>query len=71
MKNNLRYWREKKRYTQSDLAALVGVQAQTIANIEHAKHKPRPRTQRKLAEILGVSVDQLFDEEERPVLAAS
>ncbi len=63
MKNNVRHWREKNYLSQSELAQLVGVQAQTIGSIENARHKPRPSTCRKLAEVLGVPVDQLFEDD--------
>lgn len=64
MKNNLRYWRIKKRYSQRALGEAVGVQDQTIANYEKSKHRPHPDTQRKLSEVLGVPVEELFEDEE-------
>lgn len=64
MKNTLRQWREKRQFSQTELAAIVGVQAQTIGNIENAKHTPHTRTRRKLAEALNVPLEQLFFEED-------
>jgi len=67
MNNTLRYWRKKRRYTQTELATMIGVQAQTIGNIENGKSEPRPKIQRGLASVLNVPLDQLFpDEEEQP-----
>lgn len=70
MKNTLRYWRERRRLTQGELAAKIGVQAQTIGNIETGKAEPRLKTQRNLAEALNVPVDELFDLDEQPALIA-
>ena len=64
MKNNVRFYREKKMLSQGELATRVGVQAQTIWNLEHSRNKPRPSTLRRLSEVLEVSPDALFDESE-------
>jgi transcriptional regulator with XRE-family HTH domain len=66
MKNNLAYWRKKRMYSQRSLGEAVGVQAQTIANYETARHRPRIDTLRKISEVLGVSAEQLFEDDEQP-----
>jgi transcriptional regulator with XRE-family HTH domain len=40
--------------TQTDVAAMTGLNTSTIAHIEIGRATPRPRTIRKLAEALGV-----------------
>lgn len=64
MKNNVQKIRIAKELTQSQLAQLMGVQAQTISNIERARYMPRPLTLQKLCRALGVSADALFSSEE-------
>jgi transcriptional regulator with XRE-family HTH domain len=72
MKNKVKEIRESKLLTQSQVAQMMGVQTQTISNIERAKHIPRPITLRKLAIALGVSPDELFSEdEEKPAVPAA
>lgn len=68
MKNNVKEIRESKFLTQSQLAQMMGVQVQTISNIENARHRPRSITIRKLVQALGVPAEELFEEsEENPV----
>lgn len=70
MNNNVRKYRERKYLTQGELADKVGVTIQTIGNIENGRNKPLVKTMRKLADELGVSVDELFpqvlDDEDKP-----
>jgi transcriptional regulator with XRE-family HTH domain len=58
--SRLRTIRRARAYTQRDLQKRSGVAASTIANIEHGKHEPQPRTIRKLASALGVSPERLM-----------
>jgi len=46
--------REKKFLTQEELAQKAGLVVVTINRIEKGRQKPRFRTIRKLAEVLGV-----------------
>ena len=61
----VRYWRDKKHWTQSQLAAKVGVQTQTISNIETGRTVPQITTLQNLAKALGVSIDQLYESDEK------
>ena len=47
--------------TQQELAEKVGVTRQTIFSIEKGKFKPSVELALKLAQVLGVSVEQLFE----------
>lgn len=62
-KMRVRELRKAKYMTQYQLASLVGVQVQTIANIETGRYKVQPRysTLTALAKALDVSVDELFE----------
>ena len=58
---NLRRLREQRVLSLTDLAQIAGVNRVTINRIENGKQKAMPRTLRKLAEALQVSVEELRD----------
>lgn len=70
MRNNVKEIRESKLLTQSQLAQMMGVQPQTISNIENSRHRPRSITIRKLSIALGVPAEQLFSDEVDEIPAA-
>ena len=47
--------------TQKQLAELVGASRQTMNAIENSKHAPTVDTAIRIADVFGVSVDQLFE----------
>lgn len=55
----LRMYRAKADITQTELAEMVGVDAQSVINWEKGVYMPSLRTTVKLADALGVSIDQL------------
>jgi putative transcriptional regulator len=61
MMNNIRELRKEKNYRQEDLATALGVTRQTINAIENDKYDPTLLLAFKLANILGTTVDELFD----------
>jgi len=62
MKNHLKRFRfNAGELTQQELAEKVGVTRQTIISIEKGKFKPSVELALRLARILGVSVEQLFE----------
>lgn len=60
MKNNIRKLRKDKNYRQEDLATALGVTRQTINAIENDKYDPTLLLAFKLANVLGTTVDELF-----------
>ncbi len=58
---NLRLMRQRRAYSQAELAELAGVRQVTVARIELDRVHPRPRTIRKLAKALGVEPWALLD----------
>lgn len=64
MKNNLRVERAKLRMTQLDLADRVRVSRQTIVAIEQGKFNPSTVLALRLAQVFGVSVNDIFELEE-------
>ena len=61
MNGNLKKLREQRVLSLTDLAQMAGVNRVTINRIENGKQKAMPRTLRKLAEALQVSVEELRD----------
>jgi transcriptional regulator with XRE-family HTH domain len=64
MKVNLKYWRMRKALTMRDLVAISGVSTQTIVNIERYGHMPQPSVIKKLSAALGVSIEDLIQDDE-------
>lgn len=64
MKNKIRIQRAIHDLTQEDLAKKVGVSRQTINTMESAKYIPSTALALKLAQVLGVTVEELFQLEE-------
>jgi DNA-binding XRE family transcriptional regulator len=60
MTNLLRTHRHARRLTQSELATLAGLTTLTIRGIELGWQTPRFSTQRRLAEVLGATPDDVF-----------
>ena len=58
--NALKTEREKAALTQAALAELVGVSRKTINTVENGVFVPSTLLAVKLAEALGLSVEQLF-----------
>lgn len=55
----LRMYRARADITQAALAETIGVDAQSIVNWEKGVYMPSLRTTVKLADALGISIDQL------------
>ena len=60
LNNTLKVQRAKKDLTQEQLAELVGVTRKTINTVENKKYIPSTYLALKLAKVLGVSVEELF-----------
>lgn len=59
--NPLRVWRAHRGLTQSALAAEAGVNRVTVAEIETGRKRGSVASLRKLAQALGIGVDDLLD----------
>ncbi len=55
----LRILRQRRVWTQYDLAAAAGLPQATINRIENGRNQPRVSTVRKLADALGIDPAQL------------
>ena len=56
----IRYHREANVYTQSSLAAATGISQQKISYIESGKHPPSLDICIRLADLYGISLDELI-----------
>ena len=50
----------KKGLTQAQLAIHLDVSQPTVSVIINGQHKPQPRTLQRVAEALGVTLDELW-----------
>lgn len=64
MLNRIKEYREKKHISQGKLADLCNVSRQTINAIENNKYDPSLQLAFNLAKTLGVTIDNLFLNEE-------
>ncbi len=60
IRNQIRELRAMKEMTQQELADRIGVTRQTIIAIEQDKYSPSLETAFKVANVLGVSIEQCF-----------
>ena len=61
IENDIRRLRfEHKEMTQAELAGRIGVTRQTIIAIEQNKYAPSLEAAFRIADVFGVSVDQVF-----------
>ncbi|MDF2548784.1 MAG: helix-turn-helix domain protein [Anaerosolibacter sp.] len=58
--NTLKQIRESKKLTQKELADLVNLSQETISQYENGKRRPNIIIARKIADIFGISLDNIF-----------
>lgn len=56
---SIRLWRTFKNVSQAELAEKIGTRHSAISNIENGRQKPFYATVEKIANALGVTVEQL------------
>lgn len=61
MKNRLRVLRAEREWTQSDLAAHLGVSRQTIHAIETGKFDPSLPLAFKMSKLFGMPIEKIFE----------
>ena len=65
MKNKLRELRAAKAWSQSDLAAKLGVSRQTVNAIETEKYDPSLPLAFKVAKLFKKSIEEIFELDEK------
>jgi len=63
MNGKVKKLREQRALSLSDVAEITGLSRVTINRIENGKQRPMPRTIRKLANALGVNVEELTSDQ--------
>ena len=66
MKNRIRVLRAERQWSQADLAERVAVSRQAINAVEKEKHDPSLSLAFKIADVFGLTVEDVFDPE-RPI----
>jgi transcriptional regulator with XRE-family HTH domain len=61
--NNLREWRLAKRMTLKELSAKTGLRHSYLLQLEEGLRKGTPNIWIKLAQVLKISAQRLFDDE--------
>lgn len=61
VRNHVRRHRRQLDVTQQELADRVGVTRQTILSVERGRYNPSVGLALRLAEVFGVSVEELFE----------
>ena len=64
MKNRLRDLRSARNWSQAELGARAGVSRQAIIAIETGRFDPSLPLAFKLARIFGVTIEEIFDDED-------
>lgn len=62
--NNVKIYRNRRSWSQADLAEYANISINFLGDIERGKKWPHPETLTKLADALEIKVFQLFMEEE-------
>lgn len=57
----IRYFRERKGIEQKELAAGVGIKSNAVSNWENGRARPDIALLPRISEVLGVTIDELFD----------
>lgn len=65
MKRMIRAYRERRGYTQRELAGVVGVSEVTVFQWENGGRTPSSRILPALAAALGCQIDDLYEPEDR------
>ena len=55
----IKAWREYMGLTQSEVSSRMGISPAALAQMESSEGKPHKATLRKVAEVLGISLEQL------------
>ena len=62
----LRAIRLERGYTQAEVAKMAGIAQPTYSNIENGKKNPSINTLKRLARVLGCSIENIIDQDEAP-----
>ena len=63
--NKIKLYRENKKMTQNDLANILEVSSGTISKYESGALEPNIESLKKLADLFGITIDELLKDEEK------
>ena len=63
--NKIKLYRENKKMTQNDLANILEVSSGTISKTESGALEPNIESLKKLADLFGITIDELLKDEEK------
>jgi len=66
MQNKIAFFRKQKGLTQEKLAEIVGITRPYLSEIENGNYAPGGPLILKIAKSLGVSVEDIFSDDNRP-----
>lgn len=61
MENKIRVLRAMKKYSQADVAELLGVSRQTVNTIENGKYDPSLPLAFKIAKLFDLTIEEIFE----------
>jgi putative transcriptional regulator len=67
VKNRLKVLRAERDWSQADLATRLGVSRQAVNAVETGKYDPSLPLAFKLARVFGMSIEEIFEDEEARV----
>jgi putative transcriptional regulator len=70
MRNRLKVLRAERNWSQADLADKLDVSRQSVNAIETGKYDPSLPLAFKIARVFGLSIEQIFNEDESAAQAA-
>jgi putative transcriptional regulator len=70
MRNRLKVLRAERNWSQADLAERLEVSRQSVNAIETGKYDPSLPLAFKIARVFGLSIEQIFNEDESAAQAA-
>ncbi|MBP3588903.1 MAG: helix-turn-helix transcriptional regulator [Clostridia bacterium] len=56
----IKEYREQRKITQGELAALVGVRRETIVHLENGRYNPSLKLAMDIAKVFDATVEELF-----------
>ena len=61
MKNKVKELRKKRGWTQSEFGEKLGISRQSVHSIEAGKYDPSLPLAFRIADVLGISLDKIFE----------
>lgn len=61
LKTKIKEYREKEKYTQSELADLVHARRETIVHLENGRYNLSLKLAMDIAQVFGVRVEEIFE----------